>query len=180
MAFVTWRWGQAIEAGLATGRRTAPILGPLVEDADYKLITASNDVIRAIDDDTANIYSFIADIYCKKFPGLTQLVRVRGAALEDVNVHGPCARRAHRHVPGSRAQVPNAVQFARTVKTIGNALDLTELNLSDVLPAAQAMVVTVAGSTSNQKPLPAQELARAVEGCDEALALDAAKRRILE
>ena len=71
------------------------------------------------------------------------------------------------------------VDYARVVKAIGNEMDMTLVDLDGVLPSATIMVVSVTGSTTNGVPLSEEALARALEGCDRALALDDAKRLLL-
>lgn len=47
------------------------------------------------------------------------------------------------------------VDYARVVSRIGNEMDLTLVDLDDILPAATVMVVTV-------RPLPPRETSRAM------------------
>ncbi len=75
-------------------------------------------------------------------------------------------------------QVHHAVDYARVVKRIGNEMDLTLVNLDDMLPAATVMVVTVTGTTTSGKPLSAENLQKAMQGCDMTLQLDEDKRLV--
>jgi U4/U6 small nuclear ribonucleoprotein PRP31 len=75
--------------------------------------------------------------------------------------------------------VLHPVDYARVVKAIGNEMDMTLVDLDGVLPSATIMVVSVTGSTTNGQPLPEEALARALDGCQRALDLDEAKRRLL-
>ncbi|KAI8824096.1 uncharacterized protein EV422DRAFT_306275 [Fimicolochytrium jonesii] len=83
--------------------------------------------------------------------------------------------------PELESLVPNAFAYARTVKLIGNELDLTQIgDLKSILPQATVMVVTVTATTTNGQPLSEDALQRVLRACDTLLALDAAKQRILE
>lgn len=70
------------------------------------------------------------------------------------------------------------VDYARVVKQIGNEMDLTIVNLDEILPAATVMVVTVTGTTTSGKPLSADNLSKAMQGCEMALHLDEDKRLV--
>lgn len=71
------------------------------------------------------------------------------------------------------------IDYARVVAAIGNEMEMTAVSLDGVLPSATIMVVVVTGSTTNGAPLPAEQLARVVAGCERALALDVTKRSLL-
>lgn len=75
--------------------------------------------------------------------------------------------------------VLHPIDYARVVAAIGNTMEMTSVNLDGVLPSATIMVVSVTGSTTNGQPLSPERLAKALAGCERALALDAAKRRLL-
>lgn len=72
----------------------------------------------------------------------------------------------------------NAMDYAQTVKTIGNDMDLNNSNLRSVLAPATVMVVTVTASTTSGKPLSPEEWRKTEEACDMALELDAARRKV--
>lgn len=59
-------------------------------------------------------------------------------------------------------------------QAIGNEMEMTQINLSGILPSATIMVVSVTGSTTNGEPLPEDDLALTIEACDEILKLDGA------
>ena len=81
--------------------------------------------------------------------------------------------------PELESLVTHAMDYVRVVKAIGNHVDLTQVDLTDLLPANTIMVVSMASTTSRGAPLSADALARALEACDVALELDEAKNRIL-
>ncbi|KAJ1547275.1 U4/U6 small nuclear ribonucleoprotein Prp31, partial [Cladochytrium tenue] len=76
--------------------------------------------------------------------------------------------------------VPNALEYARVVKAIGNEMDLMKVDLKALLPSATVMIVTVTSTTTSGKPLPPDELDRVYRACDLTLELEAAKRSILD
>jgi U4/U6 small nuclear ribonucleoprotein PRP31 len=82
--------------------------------------------------------------------------------------------------PELESLVLNPVDYARVVKVIGNEMDMTLVNLEEVLPSATIMVVSVTGSTTSGKPLQEEELSKVVEGCDEMLRIFAARIEMLE
>jgi U4/U6 small nuclear ribonucleoprotein PRP31 len=45
--------------------------------------------------------------------------------------------------------IPNIMDYIRTVQRIGNELDMTLVEFSDILPSASVMVVSVSGSTTS-------------------------------
>ena len=67
----------------------------------------------------------------------------------------------------------------RTVQRIGNELDMTMIDLNDILPSASVMVVSVTGSTSNSSPLPDNEMEECFRGCHEIEMLEQDKAKIL-
>jgi len=75
--------------------------------------------------------------------------------------------------------VPTAKEYIRTVATIGNASDLTALDLTQILPSATVMLVTVTGSTTAGKPLPPPALAAVMSSIEEWEALLSAREKIL-
>ncbi|RCH82850.1 U4/U6-U5 snRNP complex subunit prp31 [Rhizopus azygosporus] len=81
--------------------------------------------------------------------------------------------------PELETLVHNPLDYARTVKTIGNEMDITKIDLRHILPSATVMVITVTGSTTSGRELTAEEWKRTEEACDMALDLDAARKKIM-
>ncbi|RLN71159.1 hypothetical protein BBJ28_00000212 [Nothophytophthora sp. Chile5] len=76
--------------------------------------------------------------------------------------------------------VPNALDYARVVKAIGNEMDLTLISdLSKLLPSTAVIGISVTGSGTSGKPLSPEELDTCMTACDELLSLDADKSMIL-
>ncbi|KAJ3220355.1 U4/U6 small nuclear ribonucleoprotein Prp31 [Dinochytrium kinnereticum] len=82
--------------------------------------------------------------------------------------------------PELETLIPNAIDYARTVKTIGNEMDLMNVDLRSLLPSATVMIVTVTATTTSGRQLTDEELSAVMEACDAALSLDSIKRTILE
>mmetsp|Transcript_19087 Transcript_19087/g.32724 ORF Transcript_19087/g.32724 Transcript_19087/m.32724 type:complete len:498 (+) Transcript_19087:198-1691(+) len=90
-------------------------------------------------------------------------------------------RDKYRHkFPELESLVHHPIDYARVVQRINNEMDLTLVNLDDILPAATVMVVTVTGTTTTGKPLSADNLAKGLEACDMAMRLDDDKCAILQ
>ncbi|CDH56223.1 nop domain-containing protein [Lichtheimia corymbifera JMRC:FSU:9682] len=81
--------------------------------------------------------------------------------------------------PELESLILNPMDYARTVKAIGNEKDLTKVDLRSILPSATVMVVTVTATTSNGKELSPEEWKVTEEACDVAFELDNAKRTII-
>jgi U4/U6 small nuclear ribonucleoprotein PRP31 len=75
-------------------------------------------------------------------------------------------------------QVLHPVEYAKVVSRIGNEMDLTQVELEDLLPAASVMVVTVTATTTSGKPLSPEVLSKAQQGCEMALQLDEDKQQV--
>ncbi|KAL6547270.1 U4/U6-U5 snRNP complex subunit prp31 [Orobanche minor] len=82
--------------------------------------------------------------------------------------------------PELESLVHHPIDYARVVKKIGNEMDLTLVDLEGLLPSAIIMVVSVTASTTSGKPLPEDVLEKAVDACDRALALDLAKKKVID
>ncbi|CAL9136318.1 unnamed protein product [Musa textilis] len=59
-------------------------------------------------------------------------------------------------------------------------MDLTLVDLEGLLPSAIIMVVSVTASTTSGQPLSEENLQRTIDACDRALALDLAKKKVLD
>ena len=97
---------------------------------------------------------------------------------ETALVHAFVRDKYRAKFPELESLVHHAVDYARVVARIGNEADLTAVDLDDLLPAATVMVVTVTATTTSGRPLSQEELAKALEGCDLLLALDADKAKV--
>ncbi|CAI5711956.1 unnamed protein product [Hyaloperonospora brassicae] len=82
--------------------------------------------------------------------------------------------------PELDALVPNALDYARVVKAVGNEMDLTLVaELPQLLPSSVVIGISVTGSGTSGKPLGPDELTICLEACDELLSLEKDKNMIL-
>mmetsp|Transcript_17730 Transcript_17730/g.21518 ORF Transcript_17730/g.21518 Transcript_17730/m.21518 type:complete len:491 (+) Transcript_17730:128-1600(+) len=75
--------------------------------------------------------------------------------------------------------VTDSFDYVRTVKLIGNKMDMTSVDLQSILPSALVMSVSVTGSTTEGKPLNDSDLNLAMIACDEILELNRIKKEVL-
>mmetsp|Transcript_30209 Transcript_30209/g.90817 ORF Transcript_30209/g.90817 Transcript_30209/m.90817 type:complete len:502 (+) Transcript_30209:259-1764(+) len=75
--------------------------------------------------------------------------------------------------------VPSKMDYLRVVERMRNEMDMTQVDLSDVLPPTVVMVVSVTGSTTSGQPLSQKELDECVEGCGVCFKLEEDKGTIL-
>lgn len=75
--------------------------------------------------------------------------------------------------------VSHPLQYARTVKAIGNQEDLVHLKLNEIVPNSLAMSIAVTATTTDGRLLSDDELGVVNRACDMAVELDAAKGTIL-
>ena len=67
--------------------------------------------------------------------------------------------------------IPSPIDYVKIVKRIGNKMDVTEIELSDILSSATVMIISVTGSTTAGKPLSDTDISSCLSGCDEILGL---------
>eukprot|EP00884_Botryococcus_braunii_P005496 jgi/Botrbrau1/14948/Bobra.0018s0052.1 len=82
--------------------------------------------------------------------------------------------------PELESLVHHPIDYARVVKAIGNEMDITLINLDDILPQATIMVVSVTASTTSGKLLSEEDLRKVMGAAEMALSLDADKAAILQ
>lgn len=70
------------------------------------------------------------------------------------------------------------MDYARTVKRIGNSDDIVKVDLHDILPSATVMVVVVTGTTTEGRQLTENEWKACEEACDLALELERTKHTV--
>ncbi|MED6134528.1 U4/U6-U5 snRNP complex subunit prp31 [Stylosanthes scabra] len=114
-----------------------------------------------------------------------QLIEECTALLVDIEneiviIHNFIRDKYRLKFPELESLVHHPIDYARVVKKIGNEMDLTLVNLEGLLPSDIIMVVSVTASTTTGKPLPEDVLSKTVEACDRALALDSAKKKVLD
>lgn len=99
---------------------------------------------------------------------------------EIVIIHNFIRDKYRLKFPELESLVLHPIDYSRVVKKIGNEMDLTLVDLEGLLPSATIMVVSVTASTTTGKPLSEENLEKTLEACDRALALDEAKKKVLE
>eukprot|EP01135_Chromosphaera_perkinsii_P003989 Nk52_evm2s266 gene=Nk52_evmTU2s266 len=72
------------------------------------------------------------------------------------------------------------MSYIRTVQAIGDAKDITRVNLSHILPSATVVVVNITAATTRGRPLPEQTLSCVLEACAMALQLEDVKQMIVK
>ena len=85
-----------------------------------------------------------------------------------------------KRFPELESLIPNALDYIRTVELLGNDLEAMKVDLTDVLPPATKMVVSVTASTTQGEKLEEEELGNLVEACGMANDLLEAKVKIFE
>lgn len=82
--------------------------------------------------------------------------------------------------PELEALIPNRIEYIKTVQRIGNEMDMTLVNLSDILSNSLVMIVSVSASTTPGAPLSEDKLAECMRGCEEVLKLEKDRQLLLE
>lgn len=81
--------------------------------------------------------------------------------------------------PDLQKIVLHPLQYARTVRAIGNEEDLVHLKLNEIVPNSLAMSIAVTATTTDGRLLTPEELETIVNACDVATQLDEAKNKII-
>lgn len=132
-------------------KRDTEKLGPIQKQEEYDLVIEANNTGAEITQELQRVNHFIREIYGKKFSELESLVT-------------------------------NPVDYARVVLKIGNSdlEDLSHLDLNTVLPAATVMIVNVQATTTTGTSLTQEEMEQVQHACNVTLALDDARKKLLE
>mmetsp|Transcript_23042 Transcript_23042/g.33729 ORF Transcript_23042/g.33729 Transcript_23042/m.33729 type:complete len:503 (-) Transcript_23042:104-1612(-) len=96
------------------------------------------------------------------------------------NIHRYVVDLYSKKFPELESLIPNKIDYVKTVQRIGNEMDMTLIELNDLLPSASVMVVSVTGSTTSGQPLSPSDLEDCFKGCNEVLNLDKDKATILQ
>lgn len=95
-------------------------------------------------------------------------------------IHKYCRDLYSARFPELEQLVLNPLDYIRTVKAMMNVMDVTKVDLSEILAPATIMVVSVTASTTQGKPLDDVNLAKLMEACTMALGLLDAKNTIFD
>src|SRR6202035_5098188 len=82
--------------------------------------------------------------------------------------------------PELETLILNPIDYTKTVRLIGNEMDIIKIDFTQILPPASIMVIKTSATTTRGTPLPERELALVLAACDMALELDTAKRKVLD
>lgn len=85
-----------------------------------------------------------------------------------------------KRFPELESLVPNALDYIRTVELLGNDLEASKVDLTDILPPATKMVVSVTASTTQGEKLEEDEIERLMEACQTVTDLLDAKFKIFQ
>lgn len=94
-------------------------------------------------------------------------------------VHKYVRDKYSKRFPELESLVHTPLEYIATVKLLQNDLEVTQVDLSEVLAAATIMVVSVTASTTQGQRIEEEELGRILEACDMALNLNDVKVKIL-
>lgn len=114
------------------------------------------------------------------------------------NIHRFVAEKYAKKFPELESLIPSKLDYILTVQRIGNEMDLTLIELNDLLPSASVMVVSVTGilhpkhacktnltflfrpgSTTSGQPLAEADLQEIMRGCEEIVQLEEEKNKLL-
>jgi len=95
-------------------------------------------------------------------------------------VHKYIRDRYAKKFPELESLVLNPLDYARVVKRIGNQTDMAQVDLTDIIPAASIMIVSVAASTTTGVPLEEAALVKVMTASEMALELDECRKKILQ
>ena len=84
-----------------------------------------------------------------------------------------------RRFPELESLIPNPLDYARVVLKAGTETDLTQVDLTGILPSASIMVVTVTASTTAGQPLPEPLQREVSDQCEQILGLSDNKGKML-
>lgn len=83
--------------------------------------------------------------------------------IEILNIYGFIRNIYGKKFPELESIVFSPLEYIATVQVIKNELDLTQIDLSNILSNTVIMAVTVASSMTTGQPLPAEELEKVLE-----------------
>ncbi|XP_064405916.1 U4/U6 small nuclear ribonucleoprotein Prp31-like isoform X2 [Halichondria panicea] len=98
---------------------------------------------------------------------------------ETTTIHKFIKDKYSKRFPELESLVHTPLEYIQTVKLLQNELEVTRADLSEVLPAATIMVVSVTASTTQGHRLEEGELQKILEACEMALEINSYKIKIL-
>lgn len=85
-----------------------------------------------------------------------------------------------KRFPELESLVHTPLEYCRSVKLLGNSLEVAKVNLQEILPAATVMVVSVTASTTQGQKVEQEEVDLVFEACDMMETLNEAKLHMLK
>jgi U4/U6 small nuclear ribonucleoprotein PRP31 len=98
---------------------------------------------------------------------------------ELLSLHKYCRDLYAPRFPELESLILNPLDYARVVQRIGNNDDLTAVQLDDILPSAQVMVVTVTATTTVGKALSSEQLQTVQRTTDSMFQVEDARKKLL-
>ena len=99
---------------------------------------------------------------------------------EIITVYNFLRERYRPKFPELESLVHSPLDYAKVVATIGNEMDVTQVDLDSLLPPATVMVVTVTATTTAGEPLNEPALTEVLAACELAQKLDADRASIFK
>jgi len=91
---------------------------------------------------------------------------------ESNRVHRLLVEKYSHKFPELETLVPEKLDYAKVVLRIRNQMDMTQIELNDILPPTSVMVISVTGSTTSGAPLAHDVLQKCIDDCNEIIGLD--------
>jgi U4/U6 small nuclear ribonucleoprotein PRP31 len=98
---------------------------------------------------------------------------------ELLSLHKYCRDLYAPRFPELESLILNPLDYARVVQRIGNTEDLTAIQLDDILPSAQVMVVTVTATTTVGKALSSEQLQAVHRTTNSMFEVEDARKKLL-
>jgi len=84
-----------------------------------------------------------------------------------------------KRFPELESLIPNKLMLIKTIMKLGNEKDISDVNLSEILPNNIRMIISVTGSASTSTLLSEENLNECMKACQEVLDLEADKDNLL-
>lgn len=99
--------------------------------------------------------------------------------IEILNIHSFVRDIYSKKFPELESIVTSPLEYIAVVQRIKNEVDLTSIELGNILPNTVTMAVTVAGSMTTGYPLPPADLDKVLKACEEAIHLADCRKVLL-
>ncbi|OQR80462.1 U4/U6 small nuclear ribonucleoprotein Prp31, partial [Thraustotheca clavata] len=99
---------------------------------------------------------------------------------EIIVVHRYLIELYSKKFPGLETLVPAPLEYARVAQRIANQNDMTLVDITDIVPSATVMSIQLTGSSGKGLQLNPEELQMMLDTCEEVIALDSDKGKILQ